>query len=59
MLDHLYLFFYSVAMMMFSRIFPEDETTETKKCMYCLKRIKISHDKCPHCKSIDFTFDVD
>jgi len=59
MLDRLYLFFYSVATIMFPRIFPEDETTETKKCMYCLKRIKIFHDKCPHCRTTDFTFDVD
>jgi len=59
MLDRLYVFLYAVTIMMFPRLFPEDETTETKKCMYCLRRIKIHHYKCPHCRSTDFNFDVD
>jgi len=58
MLDCLNLFLYSVAMIMFPRIFPEDETSETKKCMYCLRRVKIHHYKCPHCRTTDFIFDV-
>ena len=59
MLDRLYLLLYEVTIMMFPRIVQEDETTETKKCMYCLRRIKIFHYKCAHCRSTDFTFDVD
>jgi hypothetical protein len=35
-----------------------EETTETKKCFLCLKRIKIFHDFCPHCHSVDFIFDI-
>jgi rRNA maturation endonuclease Nob1 len=36
----------------------KEETTETKKCMRCLKRIKISFNFCPHCHSEDFVYDT-
>jgi Zn finger protein HypA/HybF involved in hydrogenase expression len=35
-----------------------EETTETKKCLRCLKRIKISYNFCPHCHSDDFLYDT-
>ena len=61
MLNHLGLFFHSIAGKMFSRIFSKkgEVITETKKCMNCLRRIKISYDRCPHCRSDDFAFDAD
>jgi hypothetical protein len=36
-----------------------EETAETKKCVYCLRRIKVFHHKCPHCRKTDFIFDTD
>jgi hypothetical protein len=36
-----------------------EETSETKKCMRCLRRVKIFHYKCPYCGSIEFNFDMD
>ena len=57
-MNHLGVFIHSVARKMFSRSSSKEEVTETKKCMNCLRRIKISHDKCPHCRSTDFTFDA-
>ena len=56
-MGHLGIFIYSVARKIFSRASSTEETTETKKCMHCLRRIKTSHDKCPHCRSTDFAFD--
>jgi Zn finger protein HypA/HybF involved in hydrogenase expression len=35
-----------------------EETTETKKCMRCLKRIKLAFNYCPHCHSADFVYDT-
>jgi rRNA maturation endonuclease Nob1 len=32
----------------------QEETTETKKCWNCLRRIKIDYAFCPHCSSKDF-----
>jgi lipopolysaccharide biosynthesis regulator YciM len=59
MLDHLNLLFYAVAMRIFPHVFPKEETTETKKCMYCLRRVKTFHYKCPHCRTMNFIFDTD
>ena len=56
MLNHLQLFLLSIAGTMFSDVFQEEETSETKKCMYCLRRIKIHHYKCPHCRTTNFDF---
>jgi Zn finger protein HypA/HybF involved in hydrogenase expression len=33
------------------------ETTETKKCRNCLKRIKLDYFYCPYCSSKDFDYD--
>ena len=35
----------------------ETETIETKKCNNCLKRVTIELNRCPHCRTDDFTFD--
>jgi hypothetical protein len=35
------------------------ETSETKKCIRCLKRIKIFIYKCPYCGSTEFIYDTD
>jgi predicted Zn-ribbon and HTH transcriptional regulator len=35
---------------------PAVETTETKKCMYCLRRVNINISKCPHCRKQDFEY---
>jgi rRNA maturation endonuclease Nob1 len=35
----------------------EEETTETKKCTRCSRRVKVSHNFCPHCRSTDFIYD--
>ena len=37
----------------------KEETTETKKCMNCLRRVKIFHNRCPHCRTADFIYDTD
>jgi len=58
-MSHFGMFIHSVARKMFSRDSSKEEVTETKKCMRCLKRIKISYDRCPHCRSAEFAFDVD
>jgi hypothetical protein len=60
MLNHLDLFACSTAGQMLSRIFSKKikETTETKKCIYCLRRVKVFHDKCPHCRNKDFIYDT-
>jgi len=54
---HLDLFFYSIAGKMLSGIFSKEKTAKTKKCRKCLRRIKITYDKCPHCMSAGFVFD--
>jgi predicted RNA-binding Zn-ribbon protein involved in translation (DUF1610 family) len=36
----------------------KEETTETKKCIRCLRRIKISHYKCPYCGTTNFIYDT-
>jgi len=59
MLDHLGLFFHSIVRKMFSHVSSKKETTETKKCMNCLRRVKVSHYKCTHCGTTDFIFDTD
>jgi lipopolysaccharide biosynthesis regulator YciM len=59
MLNYLNLLFYAVVMRMFPHVSPEKETTETKKCMHCLRRIKTFHYKCPHCRTTDFIFETD
>ena len=56
MLNHLQLFLLSIAETMFPDIVQEEETSQTKKCMYCLRRIKIHHYKCPHCRTTNFDF---
>jgi len=33
---------------------PAEKTTETKKCMHCLRRVDINVSKCPHCRKQDF-----
>jgi Zn finger protein HypA/HybF involved in hydrogenase expression len=35
----------------------DEETTETKKCLRCLRRMNIDNFYCPHCKSTDFIYD--
>jgi rRNA maturation endonuclease Nob1 len=35
----------------------KEETTETKKCVRCLRRIKITFNACPHCRSMDFVYE--
>jgi hypothetical protein len=35
----------------------EEETAETKKCVRCLRRIKITFNTCPHCRSADFIYE--
>jgi rRNA maturation endonuclease Nob1 len=35
----------------------EEETTETKKCVRCSRRVNVSHNFCSHCKSRDFFYD--
>jgi len=32
----------------------QNNTTETKKCLRCLRRISIEYVRCPHCRSDDF-----
>jgi len=61
MLNHLDLFFCSFVRKTLSRIFSkkEEAITETKKCMNCLRRIKISFYRCPHCRTTDFIFNSD
>jgi len=56
MFKHLKLFFFSIAETMFSDILREKETSQTKKCMNCLRRIKIYHYKCPYCRTTNFDF---
>jgi len=58
MFNHSELFFPFIAGTMFHDIFREEETSETKKCMYCLRRIKIHHYKCPHCGTTNFDFNT-
>lgn len=36
----------------------ENETNETKKCLYCLKRVPVYHDFCPYCRKSDFQLDI-
>jgi RNA polymerase subunit RPABC4/transcription elongation factor Spt4 len=33
------------------------ETIETKKCKYCLRRVAIDKNRCPHCRKNDFFYD--
>ena len=56
MFNHLKLFFFFIAGTIFPDVFQEEETSKTKKCMYCLRRIKIHHYKCPHCRTANFDF---
>ena len=59
MLNYLNLLFYAVVTKILPRVFPEEKSTETKKCMHCLRRIKTFHYKCPYCRTTDFIFDTD
>jgi len=34
----------------------DDESTETKKCLHCLRRVSVKHLKCPHCRKEDFQY---
>ena len=34
----------------------DDASTETKKCLRCLRRVDIDRSKCPHCRSEDFQY---
>ena len=34
----------------------DNESTETKKCLNCLRRVNIEHIKCPYCKKDDFQY---
>jgi len=34
----------------------KNKTTETKKCLDCLRRINIENIKCPYCKTDNFQF---
>jgi ubiquitin len=36
----------------------QEETTETKKCKKCLRRVKITFDVCPYCESMDFDYNT-
>jgi hypothetical protein len=56
-MNKLILLLSSVVRGMFPGISSEEETTETKKCKYCLRRVKLYHYKCPHCRTNDFIFD--
>jgi len=56
MINHLKLFLFSIAGTMIPGIFKDKETSDTKKCMYCLRRIKVYHYKCPHCRTTSFDF---
>jgi lipopolysaccharide biosynthesis regulator YciM len=47
------------AVRMLTRVDNKDVTIETKKCMKCLRRVKILHYKCPYCRNTDFHFDID
>jgi hypothetical protein len=58
MFSHLKLFFFFIAGTMITGIFRDKETSETKKCMYCLRRIKIHHYKCPHCRNTNFDYNT-
>jgi lipopolysaccharide biosynthesis regulator YciM len=43
--------------LLFSRVFlneNKEETKETKKCANCLRRVKVFHHRCPHCKTHGF-----
>jgi hypothetical protein len=33
-----------------------NETLDTKKCLYCLRRVKVYNYKCPYCRRYDFQF---
>jgi hypothetical protein len=43
----------------YSRIDKRGETQETKKCIRCLRRVKIFYYRCPYCGSTEFNFDTD
>jgi len=34
----------------------KNEPEETKKCQKCLKRVDLTYERCPFCKSGDFHF---
>ena len=34
----------------------ENVSTETKKCLRCLRRVSIDFEICPHCRSVDFMY---
>jgi len=34
----------------------DNESTETKKCLHCLRRVNVKHSKCPHCKTDNFQY---
>ncbi len=34
-----------------------EETIETKKCLNCLRRVKVQYVKCPHCGKDNFEYD--
>ena len=56
-MNKLILLLSSVFREVFPGISSKEETTETKKCMHCLRRIKAFHYKCPYCKATEFIFD--
>ena len=33
-----------------------ENSTETKKCLNCLRRVNINVSKCPHCRSDNFQY---
>jgi hypothetical protein len=41
---------------MFTRIDNKKETAETKKCMRCLRRVKIVRHKCPYCGNTEYHY---
>ena len=49
----------SIMLNLLKRLFCKDkdlQTKETKKCMYCLKRVNIHVSKCPHCRRQNFEY---
>jgi predicted RNA-binding Zn-ribbon protein involved in translation (DUF1610 family) len=36
----------------------KEEITETKKCMKCLRRVKVAYYSCPHCGSLGFIYNT-
>jgi len=55
-MDHLSLFIYSIAGKVLSQTLQKKEVKETKKCRNCLKKVKITHYRCPYCGMAKFSF---